>query len=67
MDLDKAVQKSANNTIYNEYSYTVFTDNMFKAFKTKVLMLASDSTKPPLIRNYKAIAFQNIETVNDES
>lgn len=67
MDLDKAVQKSANNTIFNEYSYTVFTDNMFKAFKTKVLMLASDSTKPPLIRNYKAIAFQNIETVNDES
>ncbi len=60
MTLDKDVKKANNNTTYSSYVYTTYGIPLFKAFKTKVLMTSPDSTKPPLIENYKAIAFQSI-------
>lgn len=58
MSLDKEVSKANNATTFDEYVYTVYDISLFKAFKTKVLMTSPDSTKPPLISMYRAIAFQ---------
>lgn len=61
MTIDKPVSNSNNATTFSNYVYTVYDLPLFKAFKTKVLMLSSDSTKPPFIREYRAIAFQSTD------
>lgn len=61
MTLDNDVAKANNDTTFNEYRYTASNLGLFKAFKTKVLMTSPDSTKPPLLKSYRAIAFQSIE------
>ena len=61
MTLDKEVSKASNSTTFDSYSYTVYDLPLFKAFKTKLVMTSPDSTKPPLIKVYRAIAFQSIE------
>ena len=58
MTLDSTVGKANNSSTFDTYTYSVYNLPLFKAFKTKVLMDATDSTKPPLIRKYRAIAFQ---------
>lgn len=60
MVVDNAVSKANNAETYNKYTYTVYDLPIFKAFKTKVLMTTTDSTKPPLLKEYRAIAFQSI-------
>ena len=61
MNLDRDVSKASNDSTYNDYVYTTYNIPLFKAFKTKVLMISNDSTKPPLIKEYRAIAFQSID------
>ena len=61
MQLDNDVAKASNNSVFNNYIYTVYNLPLFKAFKTKVLMTATDSTKPPLLKEYKAIALQSMD------
>lgn len=61
MTLDTEVPKSSNSTEFNNYQYTARNLPLFKAFKTKVLMTSTDSTKVPLIKTYRAIAFQSID------
>lgn len=61
MTVDTNVSKANNSTTYNKYVYTAYDLPLFKAFKTKVLMTSTDSTKPPLIKEYRAIAFQSID------
>lgn len=60
MEADEGVKKVNDNSTFPEISYTVYDLPLFKAFKTKVLMTSPDSTKPPLIKRYRAIAFQSI-------
>ena len=61
MPADPNGVKANNSTTFNRYTQTLYNLPLFKAFKTKVLMTSPDSTKPPLIREYRAIAFQSIE------
>lgn len=60
MELDNDVSKASNEFTYNNYVFTKYDLTLFRAFKTKVLMTSPDSTKPPLIKEYRAIAFQSI-------
>ena len=60
MTLDKEVSKANNNFTFSDYQYTAYNLNLFRAFKTKVLMTSPDSTKSPLIKEYRAIAFQSV-------
>ena len=60
MELDNEVSKAINEFTYNDYIYTKQDLPLFRAFKTKVLMTSPDSTKPPLIKVYRAIAFQSV-------
>ena len=60
MELDNEVSKAINEFTYNDYVYTKQDLPLFRAFKTKVLMTSPDSTKPPLIKVYRAIAFQSV-------
>ena len=61
MTLDTEVAKANNDTTFSNYQYTAYNLTPFKAFKTKVLMTSLDSTKVPLIKTYRAIAFRGIE------
>lgn len=61
MPADTNVSKANNATTFNKYTHSVYNLPLFKAFKTKVLMTSPDSTKPPLIKEYRAIAFQSVE------
>lgn len=61
MTIDKDVAKASNDSTFSDYVYTAYDLPLFKAFKTKVLMTSPDSTKPPLIKMYRAIAFQSID------
>ena len=60
MQPDSTLHKATDTTTFLENTYTVYDLPLFKAFKTKVLMTSSDSTKPPLLQRYRAIAFQSI-------
>lgn len=62
MNLDTEVSKASNATTFDTYTYSEYNLPWFKAFKTKVLMTSSDSTKPPLIKMYRAIAIQGPES-----
>ena len=57
MTLDSDVTKSMSDNEFYRYNYTVDGLNPFKAFKIKVVMNTSDSTKVPLIGKFAAIAF----------
>jgi hypothetical protein len=60
MTPDSTIKKSDDLTVFPEIAYTVYDLRLFKAFKTKVLMTSTDSTKVPLIKRYRAIAFQSM-------
>lgn len=60
MTPDEQIKKVNDSLTFPEIKFTVYDLPLFKAFKTKVLMTSSDSTKPPLIKRYRAIAFQSI-------
>jgi len=57
MSIDSDVTKSLNENEFYKYNYTVDGLNPFKAFKIKIVMSSSDSTKVPLISKFAAIAF----------
>ena len=61
MTLDTEVAKANNDTTFSDYRYTAYNLPLFKAFKTKVVMLSPDSTKVPLLKSYRAIAFQSMD------
>jgi len=61
MTLDTEVAKANNDTTFSNYQYTAYNLPLFKAFKTKILMTSPDSTKVPLVKTYRAIAFKSIE------
>lgn len=61
MTPDQEVPKASNDTTFNDYVYTIYHLPLFKAFKTKVLMTSPDSSKPPLLKQYRAIAFQSVD------
>lgn len=49
--------KSSNEDDFQQYNYMVENVNPFKAFKIKLVMNSTDSTKVPLITKFAAIAF----------
>ena len=57
MNIDSDVTKSLNADEFYRYNYTVDKLNPFKAFKVKIVMNSSDSTKVPLISKFASIAF----------
>ena len=61
MQLDSDVSKSSNSTTFMPYKYTVYDLPLFKTFKTKLIMTSPDSTKPPLVKVYRAVAFQSVD------
>lgn len=56
VDIDAEVPSDESREVFREYSYTIDTLDQFTIFQTKVVMKSSNSSKVPIITDFRSIA-----------
>ena len=56
MTIDKTVTESKNYTDFREYTYEATNLDSYIAFAVKIVMRGTNTSKPPLIKDFRAIS-----------
>jgi len=56
VDIDNDIPSDESRDVFREYSYTINTDDQFNIFQAKIVMKSNNSSKIPIISDFRTIA-----------